>query len=80
MSETPLEDESFMDQFLPENCDAEAPSMLDGHCRCMICGRCGHHTGNGHQGHYWKYCKVTKTMREFHFCCPDDCELEAKSD
>lgn len=60
-------------------CDAPTgtASMLDGRCRCVVCGRCGHHTGNGHQGHYWAFCKVTGTTRAFHFCCPDDCELEA---
>jgi hypothetical protein len=44
-------------------------------CRCMVCARCNHHTGNSHQGHYWKFCKVTKHMEEFHFCCPGDCEI-----
>jgi hypothetical protein len=44
-------------------CDAEAPSsyvMPDGTtaCRCVVCPRCGHHTGNSHQGHYWLACKV----------------------
>jgi hypothetical protein len=51
----------------------------DGDCRCMVCGRCGHHTGNSSQGHYWAFCKVTRGIREFHFCCPDGvhgCELE----
>ena len=27
-------------------------------CRCVVCSRCGHHTGNSHQGHYWAFCKV----------------------
>jgi hypothetical protein len=27
-------------------------------CRCVVCPRCGHHTGNSHQGHYWRACKV----------------------
>ncbi len=67
-------------------CDAPgAPSVyvrevVDGvpvyECRCMVCSRCKHHTGNSTQGHYWARCAVTKTMREFHFCCPDACELE----
>ena len=65
-------------------CDAETPSvyhMPDGTtaCRCMICPRCHHHTGNAHQGHNWAYCKVTGTMRDFHFCCPGNCELETAS-
>jgi hypothetical protein len=65
-------------------CDAESPTcyaMPDGtvSCRCIICHRCGRHTGNSNQGHYWARCKVTKTIRDFHFCCPDDCELEAKA-
>ena len=58
-------------------CDATDASYVDGHCRCIVCARCGHHTGNAHQGHYWAYCSATKTLRDFHLCCPDDCELEA---
>lgn len=46
-------------------------------CRCLICVRCGQHTGNNTQGHYWAYCKVTKTTRDFHQCCPGNCELDA---
>jgi hypothetical protein len=60
-------------------CDAKNPSVVDGHCRCMVCARCGHHTGNATQGHYWALCKATGTIREFHFCCDDPafgCELE----
>lgn len=46
-----------------ETCDAETPSfyqMPDGSsgCRCTVCPRCGHHTGNSHQGHYWAMCKA----------------------
>ena len=50
-----------------------------GQCTCVVCARCGHHTGNGHQGHYWGFCQVTRTVRESHFCCPgpDGCSLEA---
>lgn len=65
-----------------ENCDAGPGAGVymdrDGKmiCRCIICGRCNHHTGNANQGHYWGFCKVTGTIRDFHFCCPDDCELE----
>jgi hypothetical protein len=55
------------------------PAYIDGHCRCLVCARCGHHTGNSTQGHYWGWCKVSRTVREGHFCCPGDCELEAKS-
>lgn len=47
----------------------------DGGCRCVVCARCGHHTGNSHQGHFWAFCKVTRSIREPHFCCPGDCEL-----
>jgi len=57
--------------------DQSKVSIVDGHCRCVVCSRCNHHTGNNHQGHYWRKCKVTGTMRVFHFCCPGDCELEA---
>jgi ribosome-binding protein aMBF1 (putative translation factor) len=42
----------------------------------MWCPRCGQLTGNTNQGHYWAYCKVTGTKRDFHMCCPDCCELE----
>ena len=62
-------------------CDAEGATVnvLTGECRCVVCPRCGHHTGNSHQGHYWGRCKVTGTTREFHFCCPSEpgCELES---
>ena len=62
-------------------CDARSASVsvVDGHCRCLVCARCGHHTGNSHQGHYWAYCQVTRGKRDFHFCCPAPagCELEA---
>jgi hypothetical protein len=46
-------------------------AKLDG----IGCGRCNKPTGNNSQGHYWAYCKVTRTIREDHFCCPNDCEL-----
>jgi hypothetical protein len=49
-------------------------------CRCIVCARCGHHTGNANQGHYWAWCKVEQRMRDFHFCCPDDCELPEPRD
>lgn len=62
--------------------DGGSYMMFDGviRCRCVVCARCGHHTGNSHQGHYWRLCKVTGTLREFHMCCPDPaygCALEA---
>lgn len=68
----------------PQECDAHLfeeglVSKLNGRCRCGVCGRCHHHTANSTQGHYWQRCKVTGTLREFHFCCPDPvygCELE----
>ncbi len=44
--------------------------------RASHCGHCG--GCSSYQGHYFSYCKVTKTDREFHFCCPDNCELENK--
>ena len=66
-------------------CDAESPSayMMPGGgmaCRCMVCPRCHHHTGNSHQGHYWAYCRARRGPQQFHFCCDDPaygCELEA---
>ncbi len=45
-------------------------------CRCLICARCGQHTGNNTQGHCWRLCQVTGTFRDIHMCCPGDCELE----
>ena len=67
------------------DCDYPAPSIYlneEGtyECRCLVCARCGKHTGNSMQGHYWAICKVTKTLREFHFCCEDSCELEDAPD
>jgi len=59
-------------------CDHPSASIgPDGACRCVVCSRCGHHTGNAHQGHYWSYCIVTGTDRGFHMCCPGNCEIEA---
>jgi hypothetical protein len=88
----------------PGECDAAefgaaATFLPGGTCRCIVCPRCGHHTGNAHQGHYWALCKVLlgrareslppgetlsldelhkRALREFHFCCPGNCELEAE--
>ena len=57
-------------------------------CRCVVCARCGKHTGNSNQGHYWALCSVWLAQgkglygskREFHFCCPDNCALEEKEE
>lgn len=54
----------------------------------MVCGRCKKHTGNYNQGHHWAMCSALvkkgvpykEALREFHFCCPDDCELEEKKE
>lgn len=56
--------------------------MADGSfgCRCLVCSRCGKHTGNNTQGHYWSFCSVTATLRDYHFCCPENCELESGYD
>lgn len=73
---------------LVPGCDAPEPRPVyvirldDGEevvygCRCMVCARCNHHTGNTNQGHWWAFCKVTRRNERFHFCCPDDCELLA---
>lgn len=72
-----------MAETLRAECDypyAATVSMIDGTCRCLVCSRCGHHTGNATQGHYWAACSVTKTNRGFHFCCPGACELESTSE
>lgn len=50
----------------------------DGTCHHVTCARCGEHTNNNSQGHWWSLCNVTRTWREHHFCCPGDCELEKK--
>ena len=95
---------SPLEQVRAAGCDAPDGGVYnDGKggftCRCMVCGRCGHHTGNANQGHYWAYCKVQAArdrqdaeregrkgfdasagMREFHFCCPGDCELEQETE
>lgn len=71
---------------LCKTCGVEHDSM-EWHSLGMLCGRCEQHTGNNHQGHYWGFCKVlaaqgvpwNEAIRELHFCCPDDCELEASS-
>ncbi len=47
-------------------------------CRCLICARCGQHTGNSTQGHFWRLCRASGDRREAHFCCPGDCELETR--
>ena len=75
-----------MSNILVPGCDAVAPSIYQTgfnelnqpiySCRCMVCARCNKHTGNTHQGHFWSYCSVTHSLRDFHFCCTDDCELE----
>jgi hypothetical protein len=68
-------------------CDAPEPRPLyldridDGvpvyRCRCIVCDRCGKHTGNSTQGHYWGWCKKRGAAYAHHFCCPGDCEHDA---
>jgi hypothetical protein len=53
----------------------KAPGIIA--CRCVICIRCRQHTGNSHQGHHWRLCRITRGFRNPHFCCPNDCELGA---
>lgn len=68
---------------MTSECDAQSASIyVDGdgetRCRCVVCARCGHHTGNAHQGHYWSFCKSTGKLEGFHFCCPGlPCEYPA---
>jgi hypothetical protein len=45
-------------------------------CNCFWCGRCNQVTRNSNQGHYWACCIVTGQLEDFHFCCPNDCELK----
>jgi hypothetical protein len=58
-----------------EDCIAAGHSTDGTQCRYGFCGRCGGHLDNNNQGHYWKLCKITGASTDFHFCCPDDCEL-----
>lgn len=58
------------------DCPGVLRNAVTGECHSLVCSRCNKCTGNGNQGHYWGYCKVTKTVREHHFCCPGDCALE----
>lgn len=65
-----IKSKEIMHDLVPE-CDAATPSIYsDGKggyiCRCIICGHCGHHTGNATQGHYWKFCKVLKKFHNSH--------------
>lgn len=69
-----------------ESCQTEH-EILIWHSLGLICARCNKHTGNNSQGHYWGLCKgllrqgtpFEKAVRELHFCCPGDCELEVDS-
>lgn len=53
-----------------------------------VCARCNQHTGNNSQGHFWSMCQarwskggtLKDAIREPHFCCPGDCELEQSPD
>lgn len=75
---------SPLEQIRAAGCDAPNPSVYHNPrggfvCRCIVCGRCEKHTGNTNQGHYWRFCSAKKKMADdWHFCCPDDCELEGK--
>lgn len=77
-----FENSPIMQEIRAKGCDYPNPSVYQSRsgfiCRCIVCGRCGHHTGNTTQGHFWAFCDVTKTFRDFHRCCPGDCELESQ--
>lgn len=66
---------------MPDFCDHAAyPAPGSGTtCRCVVCPRCEEHTGNANQGHFWAYCKETRSVRTFHFCCPHNCELNGQA-
>lgn len=74
----------MIDAYVCPACDVTHDDMTD-RSLGMVCARCNKHTGNYTQGHYWGLCKVLlaqgvpwkKARRDLHFCCPDDCELEA---
>lgn len=68
-------------------CPQGEHTRMEWHALGMLCGRCSQHTGNNHQGHWWALCKVRMTqvknwqdaLREMHFCCPGNCELEEQN-
>lgn len=60
-----------------DECQNLSCSRIDGKCVGMHCGRCGGPCSG--QGHYFSWCGVTQQLGEFHFCCPGDCELNARS-
>lgn len=47
-------------------------------CRCIVCARCERHTGNNLLGHYTTCCQNRDVRQQVHFCCPGDCELDAR--
>lgn len=59
---------------------AATPKKCTGQCgsQGVHCGRCG--VCSGWQGCYTSMCNLTTDdiPGEFHFCCPDDCELAAR--
>lgn len=63
----------------PQGCEADSPQVVvtsaGVSCTCFVCGECDQHTGTTSHGHYSSYCKVTRSMRDPHFCCPGKCEL-----
>lgn len=65
---------------IPEHVKATLDGIID-RSLGMACARCRNRTGNNTQGHYWSYCARVRGTRfldgkkQFHFCCPDDCEL-----
>lgn len=68
------------------DCDArqwgEAPGFVDGHCRCGVCPRCGHHSTSSWYTHRTTTCRVTREPADPHFCCKDPafgCELQEGS-
>lgn len=51
-----------------KGCDADNPSVYYDNeagyiCRCVVCARCGHHTGNSNQGHFWQGCRVLVNIK-----------------
>lgn len=48
------------------------------HDEGITCPRCGRATGNTSQGHRWRFCRITRTHRRLHYCCPEPqgCEIE----
>jgi hypothetical protein len=82
-----MTESDYWSEVVPCSACPEGHDRMTFHSLGMVCARCNEHTGNNHQGHYWRFCKRLMDelgsgrdtndylAADFHFCCPDDCEL-----